>query len=550
MRKIYGVLLFVSAAMAEPQVSYMYPAGAQVGSHVLLDIGGNKLMNQKMEVLTEKLQISGPSPLAWSLNSLRMEKFLPQPIRNKVWFDLTVPTNAVPGRYEIRVLDGRMNASRPNVFFVGELPEQLELEKAKAGFKGPKKVRLVNNDVLGRAEPIAQFPSVINGKIGVGGDVDYYSFEAEAGETYIFDVQARRLIPFIADGVPGWFQAVMAIVDKKGHELAYCDDHRFEPDPKIKFTASESATYFLKLYDSIYRGRDDFIYRIYATKGSVPQIDLDAAPITEREPNQGFAQAQRVSLPPALVKGVIGADEDQDFYCFDGMKGEDLVIEVRARANGSPLDSALALFDAEHKLIARNDDHNTDPSGLTTHDADSSLRLTLPETGTYFIYVSSAQHKGGATYNYQLMIRKPQPDFELQVTPSALRWHKGGAVKFQVKVCRKDGFNEDIHLKMLGFPDGVRMNPKIILSTTNDVTVSVKPPAGSPEKVNPSLVGSAGDLSHEALVGDRWMQAFIYWHFVPVENWVWIKGERWQPRKKKSVKKKAKPAKPNNALEK
>ena len=42
---------------------------------------------------------------------------------------------------------------------------------------------------------------------------------------------ARELVPYLADAVPGWFQATLVLYDKKGKEVAYADDYRFNPDP-------------------------------------------------------------------------------------------------------------------------------------------------------------------------------------------------------------------------------------------------------------------------------------------------------------------------------
>src|SRR6185369_1395468 len=49
------------------------------------------------------------------------------------------------------------------------------------------------------------------------------------------DRNARALIPYLADAVPGWFQATLALRDAKGRELAYDDDFRFNPDPVLAF---------------------------------------------------------------------------------------------------------------------------------------------------------------------------------------------------------------------------------------------------------------------------------------------------------------------------
>ena len=70
------------------------------------------------------------------------------------------------------------------------------------------------------------------------------------------------MIPYLADAVPGWFQATLTLRDAKGKEVAYTDDFRFNPDPIITYTIPADGEYLLEIKDSIYRGREDFVYRI------------------------------------------------------------------------------------------------------------------------------------------------------------------------------------------------------------------------------------------------------------------------------------------------
>ena len=58
--------------------------------------------------------------------------------------------------------------------------------------------------------------------------------------------------------------------------------------------------------------------------------------------------------------------------------------------------------------------------GLLTHQADSYLTARLPSPGTYFVYLSDAQHHGGDEYAYRLRVGPPRPDFALRLTPSSL----------------------------------------------------------------------------------------------------------------------------------
>ena len=77
-------------------------------------------------------------------------------------------------------------------------------------------------------------------------------------------------MPYVADAVPGWFQAVMRLCDANGKELAYNDDFRFNPDPLIYFEVPEDGEYVLTINEALFRGRESFVYRI--TIGELPFV--------------------------------------------------------------------------------------------------------------------------------------------------------------------------------------------------------------------------------------------------------------------------------------
>lgn len=115
----------------------------------------------------------------------------------------------------------------------------------------------------------------------------------------------------------------------------------------------------------------------------------------EKEPNDGFAAAQPI-LVGQVVDGVISRDKDVDVFRFDGAAGARLRIEVRAARLGSPLDAVLAVYDADHRLLATNDDTDGSP--------DPAVSVTLPRAGAYFVSVLDANDLGAGYYHYHLRI--------------------------------------------------------------------------------------------------------------------------------------------------
>ncbi len=130
------------------------------------------------------------------------------------------------------------------------------------------------------------------------GDVDRFCFHAEQGRQLVMEVQARSLIPYLADAVPGWFQATLALYDEKGKEVAFADDYRFNPDPVLFYEIPEDGEYELEIRDSIYRGREDFVYRIAVSEQ--PFITR-MFPLSGREGAETVASIAGWNLPRARL---------------------------------------------------------------------------------------------------------------------------------------------------------------------------------------------------------------------------------------------------------
>jgi hypothetical protein len=365
--------------------------------------------------------------------------------------------------------------------------------------------------------------------------------------------------------VPGWFQATIALYDSKGKELAYNDDFRFQPDPTLHFEIPSDGTYTIEIKDSIYRGREDFVYRIaigelpfitsifplggrvgeqtaVEVKGWnlqtnklspdtratgvtllaahkdehlsnwVPFAVDDLAEVTEREPNNFSGKAQKITLP-VIVNGRIDSPGDTDVFQITGKAGDEIVAEITARRLNSSLDSILKVLDASGQQLALNDDLEDKASGLNTHHADSYLRIKLPADGKYFIHLADTQRQGGPEYGYRLRMSPPQPDFELRVVPASLSVRPGSSVPLRVVALRKDGFTNEITVALKNVPPGFKLSGGRIPANTNEVKLTLTAPFEStPKPISLSMEGRpvvpAVDL----------MQAFFYRHLVPAQE--------------------------------
>ena len=486
---------------------------------------------------------------------------------------ISIATNSTPGNHEIRL--ATPNAlSNPLRFCVGTLPD---ISKPAARPANPDLAKFLEK-MGGRPAPAGtpkyesriSLPTVVNGQIMPGG-VDRYRFSATQGQQLVIAASARSLIPYLADAVPGWFESVLTIYDSRGKELASAERFYFKPDPVIHFEVPRNGEYTVEIHDSIYRGREDFVYRlaigelpfvtgifplggkagekssVTLTGWNLPEKSLshdnaetgitslngnsindipfavdDLPECFEREPNHSVETAQAVTLP-IIVNGRIGKPGERDVFRFDGHAGQQIVAEVFARRLDSPLDSFLRLTDAAGKQLAFNDDFEDKGSGLNTHHADSYLTATLPADGTYFIHLTDTQGQGGPEFAYRLRISKPQPDFALRVVPSSVSLRTGMSAPVTVFALRRDGFSSAINLKLKDAPEGFSLSGARVLENHDKAQFTLKaPPQASEGSVVISIEGEAliagKRVAHTSVPAEDMMQAFAYRHLVPSEN--------------------------------
>lgn len=115
------------------------------------------------------------------------------------------------------------------------------------------------NDTVETAQEIT-LPTVISGRFDKPGDVDWYVFQAKAGERVAIDLLCERM------EMPG--DPFVIISDAKGNELATFDDHginlnslaQFNRDPIGTFTAPANGAFRLMVQDRYRNGGPRFQY--------------------------------------------------------------------------------------------------------------------------------------------------------------------------------------------------------------------------------------------------------------------------------------------------
>lgn len=610
---VVAVLLYLASGSyaQRPYVGFVYPAGGCQGTTVRVQIGGQNIegpyglhitgagvtgrvlefhwnMNpQDVRLLQEQLDDLRRSKAARTVEmsnlirriQYRLDHYVQQPacrsIADILVAEVTIARDAPPGERELRVLSSR-GPSNPLVFDIGQFAETV-----RPPMKTMPKQILGKEGLALRVRPPAEaevhidLPCTMNGQIA-SREINRYRFAARRGQRLVVAMRARQLIPYIADAVPGWFQPVMTIHDARGREVAYADDYRFKPDPVILFEPPQDGEYMLSLHDSLFRGREDFVYRVtigefpFVTSifplgcrvGTRPQIALEGwnlegarieVPPTDTEGRiwvtairnrihanlvpfavdtlpelteggVGSSAARRVSLP-VIINGRIERPDNWDVFEFVGRSNETIVAEVIARRLDSPLDSVVKLTDAVGHMIAYNDDWEDLTSGWNTHHADSYIAARLPADGVYRVHIGDTSRKGGPEYAYRLRISPPRPDFELRVVPSSAIARGRDTINVTVYGIRKDGFNGSVELALKDPPPGCALRPAtLVLNATQAVArVSLNVTGDGFQDVKllrfqgRAKVGTNG-LVREAVPAEDRMQAFLWRHLLPVRE--------------------------------
>lgn len=225
-----------------PVLDTVFPVSAQSGTSVEVTVNGSNL--------------EGLQSLHCSVPGIQCEQSKPNHFR------LTIPADARPGLYDLWAV-GNNGISAPRTFAVGNRVEQTEIEP--------------NESVLdAMAVPLN---SVINGQLDKAGDVDYFRFEAKAGQRFVVECWAERM--------DSRLRAVLEIFDSGGKRLAVNRGY-FGSDPLIVFRVPADGAFVVKVYDLISSGSAEHYYRLDIDTG--PRVAFSIPTVIER------GKASRVTL--------------------------------------------------------------------------------------------------------------------------------------------------------------------------------------------------------------------------------------------------------------
>jgi hypothetical protein len=214
------------AQLPAARISHLFPPGGRAGTSFEVTVSGSHL--------------DEPARIHFSHAGLSAAS---KSDANK--FTVTIASNVPPGVYEARFA-GRFGLSNPRAFVVGLLPE----------FIAPT----TNTSAADASE--FQSESTVNGRAAANG-VAWFRFAARKSQ--------RLFIECLAETIDSRMDAMLVLADTAGREL-----ERARIGGLIDFTAPADGVYLLKVSDFLYRGGDDYFYRL--SLSGAPRLDFAFPP--------------------------------------------------------------------------------------------------------------------------------------------------------------------------------------------------------------------------------------------------------------------------------
>jgi hypothetical protein len=308
------------------------------------------------------------------------------------------------------------------------------------------------NDQLAQG---VSLPVNVFGEISFSRDVDFFAFEALAGQQITVE-------PFAARIDASLLVADIALFDSNG-QLLVADVGDENNDPLIRFVSPRDQTLIVGISDADDLGGPTLDYVLNITRG----YDVD-----EQESND--RSAQRLSEIPATVFGDIDTRNDVDFYSFTAAAGQTLIVDLDAEVLGSRLDAEMNLTDPETGTeFFYNDQYDGD---------DPRFNIVLPYTGRYVIGVGAFNSTSSGFYrlNASLVSSAGAPIIS-NVTRLSKKLHLVSGSGFRAgSVVEVNGIGRNTT-----FIDSHTLRAKVKAKVGNVVTVSNPP---DDRRSNPLLV--------------------------------------------------------------
>lgn len=269
---LFHLLLAASAFGQLPSTDLItiYPPFAKAGETVQVSLTGTEL--EDISALT----FSDPRIIGEPVTRPGNEEFKTPAYRETYTYNVTVPADIKPGIYEVRA-KGYFGLSTARPFTI--VPANSVEAQDSANHATPE-----------TAQPL-EIGATVTGRIEAK-KVDWYALTAKKGQRLLIQVYGER--------IDSKLNGQLGLYDAQGRELEQNRQH-FGRDPFLDFTAPEDGVYNLSLSDILYRGGNEFFYRL--TAAETAHVDYVFPPAGEPGKKSKFTVFGR-NLPGGKPSGL------------------------------------------------------------------------------------------------------------------------------------------------------------------------------------------------------------------------------------------------------
>ncbi|HEX5103165.1 MAG TPA: c-type cytochrome domain-containing protein [Pirellulaceae bacterium] len=314
---------------------------------------------------------------------------------------------------------------------LAEVPPEVDYGPQPELDKLPKVAEAEPNDEPAHATAI-QVPGIATGRVFGGDrnqplDDDLFRFDAQAGDQWIIETKAARM---------------KSPLDTK-IEVLTADG---QPVPRLLLRAVRDSVIEFRGMNSDQRG---------VRLAHWEEMLLNEYVYLSGEVIKHFQQRR-------------GPDGDANFYPENGNRLAYFDTTSRAHSLGEPgyivVPYAVGTDLPNNGLPVFTVNYENDDDAQRKLGKDSRLTFVAPADGTYLVRVSDVRGFAGDNYNYELTVRRPQPDFTVKLTGENPTIGAGSGKAFTVKAERIDSFNGPIRVDIAGVPPGFAVTTPLTIA--------------------------------------------------------------------------------------
>lgn len=353
-----------------------------------------------------------------------------------------------------------------------------------------------SRDTAVTAQKLASWPVAVQGSIDEVGQVDFYSFEVEAGQELLFRTHSSAALD---PGLSVWQLTGSWFDPGRPTRLAFVDEASTYPgapvEAMLRYRFEEAGEYLIRVNGFWGYGGDGQSYTLLideAPDGEVewplPQpaplwkerswtrpIDedrmarlagrsvLDAEPPAlvvldaDAEPTKFPVEPPQIS-GPTLVTGTIERPGDIDTVRFSVEEGDKLSFEIETPEKTIPLlNPLLRVFDADGGEALTNIWTRVNSNGNTSKQIYPKTQYAFPRKGDFTLEIRDITASyGGPEMQYKVLIRPWVPHLgEARVSKEHVNLVAGRAQELSITIDQEEGFEGLAIFSIEGLPAGV-----------------------------------------------------------------------------------------------